>query len=90
MEAKELLQLALKQDPRLQHVQKNGKPLDPSSYAVRCHKHGRVILSWDEAYAANLPAQALSVDYPCPICHVRSHQDRFWHEKMREYLSYFH
>ena len=89
MEAQELLQIQFKHDPRMRRTAPGGGKFHVSAYAVRCHKHGRVALTWDEVFDRNLEQVSSLVRTPCPVCKTPCPQDKFWHEKMKEFLKEF-
>lgn len=80
-EIQDLISHQRRHDPRMKR-----QKIECTPYAVRCTRHGRVVLDWDEGSAA-----AVSAESPkCPVegCGRDSHMDSYWYEKTKHALGY--
>ncbi len=54
-------------------------------YAIRCLRHGRVVLNWEQALVA-MQGQSKA---KCPHCRQECKLDQFWYEHTKERLIDF-
>ena len=73
-EVKELVKNQLKHDPRLKTQR-----IEMSPYAIRCVKHGRIVLDWIEGEVVQNAVEKSK----CPICLRECSHDQHWYDSVK-------